>query len=418
MTFRQILLENIMKSWIEAIIKYKGNDTLVDIWNIVNEPISWNGKGDYWPESNPDHLNACKLQKIGYEPDSSGLTGNMYVNSQHPVYIRRAFEYARKFTNKKLELRESTFEFPTDQKYNAFYQLAVHLKNVHAPVDAIAFQTHIDLENVYDWEGYTNNIKRYKRLGFDVNVPEVDIGDVDESWSDDKANLQKMMYYRLVVAAIKGGASELQTWGFNDEYSWRADQHPLPYAKNYIPKPAYYGIKEALVDMSQILYWEMDTTENNTMPDVMKYNNYGTLHNFGTPLIVNGFKSKAIQFDGIDDYISTGILSDSISGDLTFSCYIKTSTIKPGIIADIAQDGISGLKIGVDSSGKLYLNAAEAGLSEDLVSTNSINDNTWHFVAVQRDSDTYHLYLDTANSIASGNGSIPTFYKTCNWCKK
>jgi hypothetical protein len=287
----------------------------------------------------------------------------------------------------------------------------VHLKNVHAPIDAIAFQTHLDLENIYDWEGYTNNIKRYKRLGYNVNVPEVDIGDMDESWSDDKANLQKMMYYRLVVSAIKGGASELQTWGFNDEYSWRSGQHPLPYAKYFVPKPAYYGIKEALIDMSQILYWEMDTTENNIMPDVMKYGNYGTLNNFNTPAIINGFKSKAIQFDGIDDFISTGILSDSISGDLTFSCYIKTSTTKPGIIADIALDITSGLKLGINSSGKLYLNDAEAGLGEDLVSTNNINDDTWHFVAVQRDSDTYRLYLDTANSIAGGNGSIQTLVK-------
>ena len=143
----------------------------------------------------------------------------------------------------------------------------------------------------------------------------------------------------------------------------------------------------------------------------MNYHNDGTLNNIGIPVIVSGFKSKAIQFDGVDDYISTGSLSDSLTGDLTFLCYLKTSTTKPGIIADIAREGMSGLKIGINADGNLYLHANEAGLSADLVSSSRINDGTWHFIALQRDSNTYRLYLDTATSIANGKGSIQTFIK-------
>jgi len=187
-------LEAIMQSWLKGIIQYKGNDSLVDVWNVVNEAISWNGKGGYWAENNIDHKNACEMQRMGYEADASGLTGIQKPNVQHPVYIRKAFEYARTLTKKKLELRDSGFEFPTDSKYNAFYELAVHLKKMNAPVDAIGFQTHIDLEKNYDWEGYTNNIKRYRDLGYEVNIPEVDIGDVAKSWSEYKAELQKFQY--------------------------------------------------------------------------------------------------------------------------------------------------------------------------------------------------------------------------------
>lgn len=406
-------LETMMNKWIQGIIKYEGNDTLVDTWNVVNEAISWDGKGGYWPESNSDHINACKLQKMGYESDASGLAGNMYVNAEHPVYIRKAFEYARTFTNKKLELRDAPIEFPTDSKYNAFYQLAVHLKNMAAPVDVIGFQTHLNLESVYDWDGYINNIKRYQLLGYEVYIDEVDIGDIDKSWSNEKADLQKMMYYRLVTSAIKGGANVFQTWGFNDgnNANWRSGENALPYNNDFSPKPAYYGIKEALTDMSHILFWEMDAPENNIMPDVMRYNNFGTMHNFGTSSIVTGFKSKAIQFDGVNDYISTGLLSDTISGDLTFSSFIKTSTTSAGIIADIAQNGSSGLKIGINANGKLYLNADEAGLSANLVSSASINDSTWHFVALRRDNLTYYLYVDAVTPVASGIGSIQKFTK-------
>lgn len=402
-------LDAIMKSWIKGIISYKGNDTLVDVWNVVNEAISWDGKGGYWPLNNPDQNSACELERMGFEPDASGLTGAQFVNSQHPVYIRKAFEYARTLTKKKLELRDSGFEFPDNgAKYNAFYQLAVHLKKMNAPVDVIGFQTHLDLEKSYDWQGYTNNIRRYVKLGYQVNIPEVDIGDVAKDWNDDKAELQKKQYYNLVTAAIKGGASEFQTWGFIDD-GWRPGQKAFPYTANFETKPAYFGIMEALTDMSSVLYWEMDSPENGIMPDVMKYNNFGTLKNFGTPAIVAGYKSKAIQFDGIDDFISSGKLSDSISGNLTFSCFIKTATTRPTILADMALNSKSGLKIGISQDGKIFVDTDGTGLAAQLTGKSTVNDNNWHFVAVQRQGTTYKLYIDDSTPTDQGQGNQQHF---------
>ncbi len=403
-------LDAIMKSWLKSIITYQGNDTLIDTWNVVNEAISWDGKGGYWPENAADQNSACEMQRMGYEPDVSGLTGKQYVNAKHPVYIRKSFEYARTLTKKKLELRDSGMEFPTDAKYNAFYQLAAHLKKMNAPVDAVAFQTHIDLERTYDWEGYANNIKRYVQLGYEVNIPEVDIGDANKSWSEYKAELQKMQYYNLVTAAIRGGASQIQTWGFiDDNEDWRKGQSAFPYDNHFEAKPAYYGMKEALIDMSSMLFWEMDAPENDILPDVMKYNNFGTLNHFGTPVLVTGFKNKALQFDGIQNNVSSGKLTSSLSGNLSFCCYIKTATSKASVIADLASGGTSGLKIGISAEGKVYLGAAETGMATDLISTSAVNDNSWHFIAVRRDSLSYYLYVDAQNPVASGKGTTKTY---------
>ena len=402
-------LDAIMKSWLKGIIQYNGNDTLVDIWNVVNEAINWDGKGGYWPLSAANFNNACELQRMGFEPDASGLTGTKFVNSQHPVYIRKAFEYARTLTKKKLELRDSGFEFPDNgAKYNAFYQLAVHLKKMNAPVDVIGFQTHIDIEKNYDWVAYTNNIKRYVQLGYEVNIPEVDIGDVAKNWTEEKAELQKRQYYRLITAAIRGGASDFQTWGFIDD-GWRPEEKAFPYTNYFEPKPAYYGIKEALIDMSSILFWEMDAPANNIMPDVMKYNNFGTMKNFGTPVIVTGFKSKALKFDGIDDFISSPVLSDSINTDFTFSCFIKTATTKAGIIADLALNENSGMKLGINSEGIIVFDGTAAGLKENLMSLKAVNDDTWHFIGVQRDSTTYRLYIDDSAPVAVKTGKLTMF---------
>lgn len=396
-------LEAIMQSWLRGIIQYKGNDTLVDVWNVVNEAISWNGKGGYWPENNTDHLNACEMQRMGYEPDASGLTGLQKPNAQHPVYIRKAFEYARTLTKKKLELRDSGFEFPTDSKYNAFYELAVHLKKMNAQVDVIGFQTHIDLERQYDWEGYVKNIRRYVDLGYQVNIPEVDIGDVDKSWSEDKANLQKLQYYRLVTSAIRGGASDMQTWGFTDD-GWRAGQKAFPYTSNFEAKPAYDGIKEALTDMSAVLYWEMNDPVDNTIPDVMKGHNNGTLHNFSEPAGNSGFIGRSLKF--INGYITSGKLSDSINGNLTFSCFIRTSNNQLSTLAEIDGEEGPGLKLGVTEDGKIFLSGAEAGLSDDLVSPTVVTDYSWHFIALQREGNTYRLYVDSSTPVASAQGIV------------
>ena len=404
-------LEAIMKSWLKGIISSKGNDTLVDVWNVVNEAISWDGKGGYWPLYNTNFNDACEMQRMGMEPDASGLTGTEYVNAEHPVYIRKAFEYARTLTKKKLELRDSGFEFPANgAKYNAFYQLAVHLKKMNVPVDVIGFQTHIDLEGNYDWEAYTNNIKRYVKLGYEVNIPEVDLGDKAKSWSDDKAELQKLQYYKLITAAIRGGASDFQTWGFIDD-GWRPGEKAFPYTSNFERKPAYYGIKEALIDMSSILFWEMDAPTDNTMPDVMKYNNFGTLNNFANPVSVSGYQLKALEFDGTDDYITTGKLSDSISGNLTLSFYLKTATTKAATISDLSTDENSGLKIGINQEGKIYIEAGGSGLNGGLTGTKTVNDNQWHFIAVQRDSLNYRLYIDDSSPVEQACNSLPAFSK-------
>ncbi len=403
-------LDAIMKSWIKTIIKYQGNDTVVDVWNVVNEAISWNGKGGYWPLSNPDFNSACEWQRMGYEPDASGLTGTKFVNPEHPVYIRKAFEYARTQTNKKLELRDSGFEFPTDAKYNAMYQLAVHLKKLNVPVDVIGFQTHIDIEKNYDWEGYSNNIKRYIDLGYEVIIPEVDIGDVAKNWSEEKAEKQKLQYYKLVTAAIKGGASDLQTWGFIDNPSngWRKDENAFPYTLNYEPKPAYFGVKEALIDMSSVLFWEMNTIVDNKMPDVMKYNNFGTLANFGTPVLVTGYKSKAVQFDGVDDYISTSQLKQNISDDFTFTCFMKSAVTTSAVIAELFSDTNKTLKLGINADGKIYFDFNGESV---LTGPTAVNDNSWHFLAVQRESNLYKLYIDDSAPIAQAKGPDLTICK-------
>ena len=107
----------------------------VHIWNVVNESLAKNysgftggfvtGKGGFRADEE------CVWNRMGWEADASGLTGAYNkVNDSIPVYIRKAFEYARKYTNAELELRDFGFEFSTTYiRGLAFYQLVKHLIN-------------------------------------------------------------------------------------------------------------------------------------------------------------------------------------------------------------------------------------------------------------------------------------------------
>jgi len=410
--FHPDTLEAIMNSWLTAIITNEGNDTLVDVWNVVNEAFTWDGEGSYWPLFNDNYNHACEFQRMGFEPDASGLTGTQKVHSEHPVYIRKAFEFARTLTDAKLELRDAGFEFPGSSKYDSFYQLAVHLKKMNVPVDVIGFQSHLDINKNYNWEGYENNIKRYIDLGYEVHIPEVDIGDTQQNWSEETAKRQKEQYYKLVTAAIKGGATDFQTWGFIDNPNnyWRAGEKAFPYTYNYETKPAYYGVMEALVDMSSVLYWEMSETLGDTLPDVMAYNNYGTLAGFDTVSTVIGFKGNALEFDGSDDHIVSAQLKESIYADFTLQFFVKTTSSKQSVIATLISEDEKELAVGIDADGIIYVSGEsipEGSLSGKLPK----NDDKWHFIAVQRDSAGYHLFVDDMQAVATAKGTAPVFQR-------
>jgi GH35 family endo-1,4-beta-xylanase len=163
-------LDTLLNHWITYVMTSNSNASKVDYWNVVNEAFMWNGS--YWDSSST--ANTCPWQKMGWEADQSGLTGTAKVYSQHPVYIRRAFELARKFTSAKLELRDYGIEFwDGSKKTRAFYQLVKHLLNSGVPIGAVGFQCHFRTDNTYDWTKLQQAVQEYRKLGLEVYLTEV-----------------------------------------------------------------------------------------------------------------------------------------------------------------------------------------------------------------------------------------------------
>jgi hypothetical protein len=214
----------------------------------------WSGK--YWDSSSAANTNPW--QRMGWEDDKSGLTGTAKVYDKHPVYIRRAFELARKYTSAKLELRDYGIEFwDNSVKVRAFYQLVRHLLNSGVPLDAVGFQGHLRTDFSYDWTKFRRAVEEYRKLGLEVYLTEVDYGDADPAAAAGTAHrsaafdsIQAEGYRQLAKAFVAGGGSWICLWGVGDNTNqyWRMGQSALLFDENYTAKKAYYSFRQGIVE--------------------------------------------------------------------------------------------------------------------------------------------------------------------------
>lgn len=241
-------MEDMMKGLIQNTMQSNDNHTKVDVWNVVNEAIGWDG--DYWDDT--------QWLQLGYEADASGLTGPDKVFDSIPIYIRRAFEYARLNTDKELELRdynndgiESRWN-NSEIKTKAFYQLARHLVNSNVPIDAVGFQGHFNIDVPATFSKLTETTQKFRALGLEVYITEMDAEQNDEStaWDATISKAQADYYYNYVTAGLEGGVKGIFTWGIRDDQDpwWRYGENPLLFDAEGNPKDSYYAVRQALID--------------------------------------------------------------------------------------------------------------------------------------------------------------------------
>ena len=247
-TWRQTELDSMLQNMIRSVMETNDNKNKVDIWNVANELF----------EDDGTYRKAMVWNQLGMETDSSGLTNNEKINDQHPLFIRKVFTYCREKTTKKLELRDFLIEnnnpwSGNDKRHKAFYQLLKHMLNTHIPIDVVGIQGHLQVGNT-DWllknDGVKTIVQKYKALGLEVYITELDVETGKQEWTPQLAEQQKQDYYNYIKQAIEGGVSRIYFWGVQDglDKGWFPDGHPLPWDENLERKRAYFGAKQVLRD--------------------------------------------------------------------------------------------------------------------------------------------------------------------------
>jgi GH35 family endo-1,4-beta-xylanase len=198
--------------------RYKGK---IAAWDVVNEPF--NEDGTYRSTLWYDGLGAGYIANALTWAHAADPAAKLYINDYNVEGV--------------------------NAKSTALYNLVKSLKAAGVPIDGVGLQAHLVLGQVPST--LQQNIQRFADLGVDVAITELDIRLALPSDSTELAQ-QKADFKSVVAACVAvSRCVNVTVWGFTDSDSWVDSTFPgygaaTPYDANYAPKPAYYGIAEAL----------------------------------------------------------------------------------------------------------------------------------------------------------------------------
>lgn len=198
----------------------------VDAWDVVNEPLNNFG---------------------------TTLYENVFHDLLGPGYIAEAFRIAHEVDpTAKLFLNEVLVETPGNARFDAFHDLVSDLLAQGVPIHGVGFQGHL-INGVVDPtpEAFGAAVQAFADLGLAVEITELDLA--IGGTGPERLEIQRSKYYEFVKACLAISACEGVTlWGFTDAHTWLDGTlgpgfSPLIFDEQYLPKPAYDGVRDALL---------------------------------------------------------------------------------------------------------------------------------------------------------------------------
>lgn len=234
----------------------KGNFTKEQLSQILTDHVStvvghYKGKASEWIVANEAYI-----YYQGYKGIQTKINGS---NADFPFatqiggdYIDLAFQAARKADpNATLIYNDFGIEVG-GPKADWIFENVKRLKD-KGLVDAVGFQMHLtqppnlDAANPPTKDQIISQIKRYKDIGVNVIVTELDVDARRLSGTQEQKLARQAEIYRMVVeACLEGGCKSISVWGLNDADSYLgAGASALLFSDNK-PKPAFQAIQQVV----------------------------------------------------------------------------------------------------------------------------------------------------------------------------
>ena len=180
----------------------------------------------------------------------------------------------------------------------------------------------------------------------------------------------------------------VDNWGTDESL---CDIGPMPWGDGIVNIEDLKVLAEHLFEEPRLIaYWMLDETEGDTAYDSAgEYD--GTLH--GEPVWQpdGGMVAGTLQFDGIDDYVSTDSVLNPADG--SFSIFAWVNGGAPGQVI-VSQQGFADC-LTVDAEGNLMTELKCTGRSAGpLFSETIITDGQWHRIGLVWDGSNRILYVD------------------------
>jgi len=189
---------------------------------------------------------AANLFDAGYRP-------GLWVDKLGPGYIADAFRIAHEADPDAELIYNDVFAEEIGPKSDFIYAMVQDLLAKGVPIHGVGFQMHQFFGAPLP-ETLQANLQRFEDLGLRVQLTEMDVL-TDRFPGDLEARLeqQRSIYHDAVAACLAVSGCEAVTfWGFTDKHSWidtffGPNRYPLPFDADYRPKPAYFGVRDALL---------------------------------------------------------------------------------------------------------------------------------------------------------------------------
>ena len=185
-------------------------------WDVVNEPLTPSGR----------------------------LKRDLFRRVLGPGYIALAFRTARAADPRaKLFLNENASEFP-GPKQNGLVALVARLRRQGVPIHGVGLQDHTVAGGAPDAARLGATMRRFTRLGLDVEITELDVAM--------RPGVSGAVQARDYAGTAQACAAEprctgLTVWGVTDEWSWLgADKRALLFDDRGDPKPVLAAVRRAL----------------------------------------------------------------------------------------------------------------------------------------------------------------------------
>jgi endo-1,4-beta-xylanase len=184
-----------------------------------------------------------------------------------PEYIALAFQTARLADpNGILIFNDANNQAPQDTSssgvVNKMYTTVKQLKSQGVPIDVVGMQMHL----LQLWEtsvppqkaDVIATMQKFAALGVRIYITEMDVDLTRQPGSQaEKWTFEAGVYRDMMEACLESGVCDsFATWDISDANSWiscaskgclnEKNADPLMFDPAYVPKPAYFAVRDAL----------------------------------------------------------------------------------------------------------------------------------------------------------------------------
>jgi hypothetical protein len=210
----------------------------------------------------------------------------------------------------------------------------------------------------------------------------------------------------------------IEHWGEEDPL---CDIGPLPLGDGVVDEAdlkvfmSHWG--QEAYDPALIAHWKLDETEGDIAYNIIS-DNHGIISGNPTWQPDNGQVAGALQFDGIDDYISTDFVLNPSDSPFSIFAWIKNGTAGQAILSQengaywLMADSVDGvLKTDLKEPASAGRDPQPPG--PPLICSTVVTDGDWHRVGFVRDGINRILYVDdvevardTAANLEAASGGL------------